>query len=369
MQKLFPAGIATGQAFYDRVNERKQLKQSLLNGIHTAIISPRRFGKTSLIKKAIDENKLSFIWLDFMTITSIKDAESRFLHHISELIVKICKTEKKVKKLATEYFQLFKPEITVGMPGLLKVVLNTDNFPNNAITEALIKLDELAQATKTQVAIVCDEFQEIVNIDKNSTFQAAIRHAAEGSQSITYLFSGSKHQPLRRLFNGKQSPLYELCDLMTIERVSEKDYRSYLQKEAEKKWGSKLSEKVLEKIFEYTDYYPKYVNALCSKLWFSNQPPRVNQLEEVWENYIFARKTDIAEELNGLTLNQRKLFKHLCFHPTQTPFGFETAVNAEMSTSAIQTALPILMDNDLVVKIGETYRVIDPTFKYYFSKF
>ncbi len=369
MSRMFPAGIAMGEAFYDRVQERKNLSENISHGIHTVLVAPRRFGKTSLIKKVLDDTKTPFIWLDFMAITSGEEAQIRFLNHISELIVSIAKTETRLKQLITKYFSLFKPELSIGIPGVLKVTFKPESISHAGVTEALSNLDRLAQDANIRIVIVCDEFQEIVNIDKDATLQASIRHAAERSQSTTYLFSGSRHKPLRRLFTGKQNPLYELCDQMTIERISEKDYREYLQKEAKKKWGYELNESILNKIFTYTDYYPKYINALCAKIWFNELEPTPELVDTLWENYIFTRKSAIAEELSDLKLNQRKLLIYLCNNPTELPFSFETSIAAGLSTSNIQSALPALLEKDLVVKLDGIYSVLDPTFKYYFDKF
>jgi uncharacterized protein len=369
MSAIFPAGLAMGEAFYDRKKERSYLKKNIKHGVHTVLIAPRRFGKTSLIKKTLDETATSHIWLDFMAITAKDEAQTRFLNHISDLVVRVAKTEERLKSYISKYFSLFKPEITVGIPGILKITFKPENIPHAGITEALLKLDQLAQDINKRLVIVCDEFQEIVNIDKDATLQASIRHAAERSLATTYIFSGSKHQPLRRLFNGKQNPLYELCDQMSIERITEDDYRDYLQIEAKKKWGYPLSEEILAKIFYYTDYYPKYVNALCAKIWFSELDPTPELVDTLWENYIFTRKVTIAEELNDLTLNQRKLLRYLCNQPTASLFSHQTAVAAGLATSAIQTALPGLLDRDLVIKINDLYRVLDPTFKHYFAMF
>lgn len=369
MTLLFPVGLAIGDAFYDRIKERSELKKHINHGRHTVLIAPRRFGKTSLIKKVIDEIEAPYIWLDFMAITSKQEAQTRFLTHISDLIVTLAKTEKRLKQIAIKYFSVFKPEISVGIPGFLKITLKPEDISQSGVADALLNLDQLAQDANTRIVIVCDEFQEIVHIDKDATLQASIRHAAERSQSVTYLFSGSKHRPLQRLFTGKQNPLYELCEQMTIDRIDEADYREYLNAEAKKKWGHVLDEATLMKIFNYTNYYPKYVNALCAKLWFSELKPSPELIDKLWEDYIFSRKTAIAEELNGLTLNQRKLLKYLCNNTPQSIFSYETSVGSGLSVSAIQNSLPHLLERDLAVETDGIYRVLDPTFKYYFEKF
>src|SRR3990167_9899906 len=286
MSTIFPIGLALGEAFYDRVQERQTLQNHIQHGIHTVLIAPRRFGKTSLIKKVLDDTETPHIWLDFMTLTSKTEAQARFLVHIGDLIVTIAKSEKQVKQWAKKYFALFKPEISIGIPGFLKITLKPEHIPHEGLATALLKLDQLAQDAGIRLAIICDEFQEIMQIDQDATLQASIRHAAERAQAITYLFSGSKHQPLRRLFNGKQNPLYQLCEQMTLERIAKADYVSYLTVEEKKKWKHPLSDTVLARIFFHTDYYPKYVNALCAKLWFHTQAPTPEVVDACWQSYI-----------------------------------------------------------------------------------
>ena len=86
MPNIFPRGIAVGKSFYDRTTERKKLKQNIDNTIHTALIAPRRYGKTSLIAQVIHENKIDHIWIDFMTIMSKEDMQIKFFQKISTLI-------------------------------------------------------------------------------------------------------------------------------------------------------------------------------------------------------------------------------------------------------------------------------------------
>lgn len=369
MPKIFPPGIAMGDAFYDRKLERAELKKNIDNITHTVLIAPRRFGKTSLIKKVIDDHKLHYIWIDLMTITSGEELQESLLNHISNLIVQLGKTENKIKDFLSKYFGSLKPEVTWGIPPFIKVKLNPKATSQESIVEALLRLDEMAQDGNSSIVIVCDEFQEIARIDKEHTLQASIRHAAERAQAICYLFSGSKPQPLLRIFNGKQNPLYELCDMMTINRITKKDYIEYLQAQAMTKWGKSLSDECLTKIFNNTQYYPKYINALCSKLWGFDTTPDVEIIDDVWKEYIFSRKASIREELNGLKLNELRLLKSLSESSTHEPFGQNFLKTIELSQSSVQRSLEALLEKGLVINTEGAYAVIDPTFKCYFDMF
>ncbi|MCK4609190.1 MAG: hypothetical protein KAT71_06900, partial [Gammaproteobacteria bacterium] len=115
MTGIFPRGIAKGTAFYDRIKERKQLKQNIEHTIHTVLIAPRRYGKTSLMTQVLYENKIDHIWFDFMTITNREDTETKLLQKISELIINIAPTTTKLKQIATKYFSQLNPEITLKL--------------------------------------------------------------------------------------------------------------------------------------------------------------------------------------------------------------------------------------------------------------
>lgn len=366
MIELFPRGIAQGKAFYDRKEERKKLKQNIEHSIHTVLLAPRRFGKTSLMTQVLYENEMEHIWVDFMTITSKEELQTKLLQKISELVVKIVPTTEKLKILALKYFSALKPEIIFSLPGVA-LTLHPGKFSKDNIIDALINLDKLAKDSNKRIVVVFDEFQEIIKIDENATLQGSIRHAAERAKNITYLFSGSKHKPLRRIFNGKENPLYSLCDVMELSKIADQDYIEYINKAAIEKWKAPINGDILAKILSYSDRYPRYINALCGALWASDQTPTIKLVDELWMSYVLSKKTDITEDLSGLTLNQRRLLQHLCFDPTKELYSKETLAILKMSQSSVQRAVNILLEKEFVIEKNEIYYVLDPILTAYFK--
>ncbi|MCL5261136.1 MAG: hypothetical protein M1561_05630 [Gammaproteobacteria bacterium] len=368
MIKLFPSGIAQGKAFYDRIQEQKKLKQNIDNTIHTALIAPRRFGKTSLMTQVLLENKFDYVWIDFMTITSRKDACNKILQKVGELIVKIAPVTEKLKKITSKYFSALKPEITIKLPGVaLNLHPNIQN--NDSVIDLLNNLDKLAVDIKKRIVIVFDEFQEILRIDADSTLQASIRHAAERAKKITYLFSGSKHLPLRRMFNGKENPLYALCEIMELSKIPTAEATAFINQEATKKWGSPLDNAVLAQILNYSDRYPKYINALCSAIWLNDKKPKTEIVDELWRSYILSKKTDITENLSELPLNQKKLLQKICQEPITALYKQETLAMLNLSQSSIQKAIDALLEKDFVIEENGAYKALDPTIISYFKMF
>jgi hypothetical protein len=370
MIDIFPRGVAYGKSFYDRETERKKLKQNIANTVHTVLIAPRRYGKTSLMTQVLYENKIEHIWIDFMTITSREDVQIKLLQKISDLVVKIVPVAEKLKKLLTKYFSKLKPEIMLKIPGIsLSLRLSQENPSREGIENALIGLDNLAKELNMRLVFVFDEFQEIIKIDKDSTLQGSIRHAVERAKHITYLFSGSKHRPLRRMFSGKESPLYALCETLELSKIAKNEYISYMNSAANEKWGEPLPASIIDKILSYSDRYPKYINALCGAIWTVGTEPTPDLVDKLWQSYILSKKTDLTEDLSDLTLNQRRLLQWLCFKPTTEIYKKETLASLKMSQSSVQKSIAALLEKSFVTEDAGVYKVLDPIWAGYFDLF
>jgi len=369
ISEIFPRGIAQGRAFYDRVQERAQLKKNIEHTVHTVLIAPRRYGKTSLMTQVLYENSYPHIWLDFMTITGREDAQLKVLRKIEWLITQVAPAGEKLKVLVTKHFAALKPEIVFKLPGV-ELKLHSRDSNREDLIEALISLDGFASSLKRRLVIVCDEFQEILRIDKDATLQASIRHAAERAKFITYLFSGSQHRTLQHMFHGKQNPLYALCEPMALLKISASEYVDFINCAALERWRQRLDDEVMAKILEYTDRYPKYINALCGMVWLEEMPPSVKVLGELWNSLVISRKTDIASELSELTLTQRKLLQWLCQNQRAGLYSMESALTLKMSQSSIQKAVAALLGKSLVdLDDAGDYLVLDPTLRSYFQLF
>lgn len=304
-----------------------------------------------------------------MTITSKEDVQEKLLHKIGELISRIVPTTDKLKKLSYKYFSKLRPEIIFSIPGVSLTLKLYEKNNREGIIEALISLDSLVQELNTRLVIVFDEFQEILRIDKDATLQGTIRYAVERSKYITYLFSGSKHRPLRHIFSEKENPLYTLCEILEIGKIAKNEYIAYINKAALEKWGKPLTSEVVETVLTLSDYYPKYINILCAGIWLMDEEPTVESVTELWSSYILSRKTDIAESLSELTLNQRRLLQWLCFHSTTELYKRETLRSLKMSQSSVQRAIKELLNKDYVIEKERFYKVLDPIWASYFKIF
>lgn len=364
--RYFPSGIAKGEAFCNRTGERKKLRQYIDAASHTVLMAPRRYGKSSLITQTMLDGEYNYVWVDFLSVASSQDVIDKIRDASKALLLQISPELKKLKIQATDKFKAMSPELNLSAVGQ-SLTLQLSPEKNTPIDEVLKGLDEYAGKVNKKAVLVFDEFQQISQLKDSHTVEALIRHAVERSVNITYLFSGSNRHMLSDMFSQHSRPLYRLCSLMQLDRIAEADYAKFISKAAQKRWVSKMPEAALKQIMQLTDRHPFYVNALCNELWFENDLPIAEAVEQVWNAYVMNHKSIIISDVISLSINQKKLIRALSFAPEKEPMGnaFSQKINA--SVPSIRQALNVLVMKDLVFQDSDgRYKVLDPAIGYYF---
>ncbi len=335
---LFPPGIAEGDAFCNRSAERKRLAEYVQDLTHVVVVAPRRYGKSSLVRKVVVENDLLYSWTDFLTVSSKKDVEW------------------KVGKAVAGLLYALGASLSIH-----------PNFEKNIeIDEALMGLDNYAHELGKRAVVVFDEFQEISMLKDFKVIEALIRHAVERSKAITYIFSGSNRHLLVSMFGSSDRPLYRLCQTLTIERISEDEYQKFLNQVTPEAWRGPLSSDAFSKIMVLTERHPYYVNGLCRMLWRLNEAPTAADVAAAWAEYVDSNRKAISSDISGLSLNQKRMIATLAAVPGSAVFGKEFSDYADLSTSSIRQVLEVLTAKDIVYQDDEgVYRLLDPALRYF----
>jgi uncharacterized protein len=363
-KKLFPAGIAVGDAFCNREQERKILNQNITHTEHTVLLAPRRYGKTSLATKVMDEIRIHHAWVELFSATSFESAERKIALAVGELLYMLAPNLKKMELNLKHFFKKMNPEIILSSFSQ-KVVLYPLENPIESITEVLIQLDRYACKLHKHAVIVLDEFQQIAEIKNGYAIEACIRQAVERSQAITYIFSGSNRRMLADMFGQSSRPLYKLCKLLSLDRITFESYEVFIQKAAQQKWRTRLDGDVFKEIMIATERHPYYVNALCSQLWKLEQLPTFEDVRTQWDEFTFNHKTIIIGEILDLSINQKKCLNALAKRPTQEPLGKDFQQATMLPLSSLKQVINVLLKRDIIYKDENGYlRILDPALSY-----
>lgn len=365
--KTFPEGVALGDAFVNREEERKTLLNRIKSNRHTVLMAPRRYGKTSLVLKVATEMHIPYSAIDLLAAYNEDYVRDQIVNKIGRLVFDLLPNLNKAKEKLITIFKQMRPEISIGAFGQ-KLSLHLSKNPLQDITEVLLKLDETAKHFKKRAVIFIDEFQQISQLKNHHSIEASIRHAVERSENIAYVFSGSNRHLLKQMFGQQSRPLYRLCQTISIDRMSKEVYEIHLQQLAHVKWKKNIGAEALERIFFHTEQHPFYVNVLCQMLWEEKIIPTGEAIDIAWDNYVKNQKHVISHDITELSLNQRKILIALAKNAIKEIQSSEFVTITKISASSAQQSLNVLIHNDLVYRDAEGYYcVLDPAMKYYLN--
>jgi len=372
MKNIFPLGIATGDAFCNRVEKRAMLQANMLHSRHTLIVMTRRYGKSSLLAQTFEDvaQEHDHHLMEKLSLLTVYDMDSVLriiLNSIGKLAGKMLPGHEMAVHAMKKIFQRMNPEWSIGLSGP-RVKLTAKSRAIEMLTEALLDIDRLAGEKGFTLTLAMDEFQQIAMLDKKDSLsiEAAIREAAQQTSNLCLIFTGSSRAMLTLMFEDKARPFFHLCEKITLDRIEGKEYAPFLQKAALDRWGQGLSDGVVKTILRLTKRHPYYVNVLCSMLWRHEQLPAIENAEYMWLNICEQEGMRIAKDIASLKPNQRAVLNALSITPTDSPYGKEFLSQINLSNSSMQRVIPFLLDHDLIyVDEMKSYHLIDPCLEQY----
>ncbi|MBW2602592.1 MAG: ATP-binding protein [Deltaproteobacteria bacterium] len=282
--------VVTGEHFTNRINEIKRLTLELGGGNNIFLISPRRYGKTSLIMNVLGHLKtegfLTF-YLDLYKVASLRE----LLEAYSKGVARSCATKvERFSGFVKEFFPRLRPKVIIGTDGVPSIEIDIqlkERELMESLEEVLDIPEQIAIKRKKPFVVAFDEFQEILNLD-GERIEKMMRACFQHHHHVAYVFAGSKRHLLNSMVSDPNRAFYKLGDIMNLKRIEPSEMIEFLRKQFVK--GSvKVSDEVLEYILEVSEDVPYNVQYFCHHLWnWSLETKRVEEedVEEIMDNII-----------------------------------------------------------------------------------
>ena len=362
----FPLGLAQDEAFCNRTSERAHLTHNMQTQKPTLLISPRRYGKTSLAVQALRDGDVPFAMIDFFVSPDSDSISAHVLNGVAELMTNIMKSSEKALKFAKEVFKNLEVSIDLGR---LKLQLHPGSAaqqnPSLLIFDTLKQLEEALTKQKQKAALFFDEFQVLGQLKDSQGIEGAIRNVAQQSKSLSFLFSGSSRHLLSTMFDDRNRPLYLLCDRIHVTRIHSPEYLAFFDKAAQATWKKALPRETGEAILTLTAHHPYYVNVLCSRLFLKAELPTSMDAETTWHQYAQQERSRIAYDLNQLSVNQRKLLLALSSEAVGSITSQKFLQQHGLSGASSLQAMNVLVERDYVYQNDEgLFHILDPVLQY-----
>lgn len=237
--------LATNDNFIDRVEDRALLKQLLSSHINVMLISPRRWGKSSLVKKAMselaDEDKsVRVCYIDAFSIGS----EAEFYRTFASQVI-ACASSKMERWM--EDAKKFVPQERDKM--------------------TILQLPEMLAKEKGIKIIVCiDEFQQLANLPEYKDMEGKMRSVWQQQQLTSYCLYGSKRNMMLNIFNNANSPFYRFGQVIFMQKIAKKHWIPFIQQSFEKT-GKSISVDLADRICNTVSCHSWYLQQLCYFIW------------------------------------------------------------------------------------------------------
>jgi AAA+ ATPase superfamily predicted ATPase len=223
--------VVSGDQFVDREGPRKHLRSNFRSGVNTVLISPRRWGKSSLIRQvALDmarEKNVRFAFVDLFHVRS----EREFLERTTEAVIKALgrTMTERINDVKT-FIRGLVPEVSFGPDPRTEFSLKL-NLPEGTRTlHDLLDLPErMAKAKGVRLVLCIDEFQNIAMLPDPVGFQKALRASWQHHKAVCHVIYGSKRHMMMDLFNKQSMPFFRFGDLLFLDKIKREDWVPFIR--------------------------------------------------------------------------------------------------------------------------------------------
>ncbi|HED38194.1 MAG TPA: ATP-binding protein [Ignavibacteria bacterium] len=339
--------------FTNRVKELKQVKQLLQSQNHLILISPRRYGKTSLILKAVNSLSRPYIFLDLQLVTGIADFAAQLLKRIYRVypFEKIKQFVKNFRIVPTLNVNPVTNEVDIGfIPKDSEIPMLEDVFH---------LIDNIGKHGKKPIVIL-DEFQEIFRIDRN--LDKLLRATLQHHKHVNYAFLGSMETMMREIFEKKKSPFYHFGQLIPLDKIPYKEFFNYLSTGFNGRCDE--NEKISEAVLNFTGAHPYYTQQLAFTIWedCNDDLPVDKQMEESVVTLINIHDVDYERLWQNLNQTDRKIIIVLAMQQQNILSENILRKYGLPAASTVYSSLKRLMQQGYVIKSATGYELDDPFF-------
>ena len=261
--------IATEKNFTDREQETANLVQNFTSQINTIIISPRRWGKSSLVCKATklameQDSNLRICHIDLF---NVRDEEHFYSLLAQKVIAATSSKWEEAVESAKAFFSHLVPKISIGSDPSNEVSIDFDWETVKQNPDEILDLAEkIAKKKQLKIVICIDEFQNIAEFSGPDYFQKRLRSHWQQHQRVAYCLYGSKRHLMMEVFTNSSKPFYKFGDLMFLNKISTPYLVAFFNTRFADT-GKSISEDAANLIVYLVDNHPYYAQQLAQQSW------------------------------------------------------------------------------------------------------
>ena len=353
-------GYQGPEYFCDREKETEVILSALHNGRNITLVSPRRMGKTGLIKNVFytlqeKEKNAKCFYLDIFSTQNLREFVALLGR---EILGKLDSLSQSTLKTLLSFFKSCRPVITMDeLSGIPSVSL--DIVPSKE-EETLKEIFDYLRQSGRECYLAIDEFQQIMEYPEKGV-EGLLRSYIQFLPNVHFIFSGSKKHLMEYIFFSIKRPFYQSTQKLFLDKISKEVYFSYAHSFFEKE-GKELPEEIFDKVYTWVDGHTWYVQYLLNRLFaLPEKTLSPELLDSLMMEILQEEEYTYQTYFQLLTFNQIQLLKAIAKE------GIVREVNAAAfikkydlkAVSSVNTSLRILIDKEFILRQPDGYIVYD----------
>ena len=353
-------GYESPEYFCDRELETKTLLSHLKNGRNVTLISPRRIGKTGLIKNTFfhlkeEEKEAVCLYLDIFATKNLND----FVEQLGVMVINdIVRKNTSFIEKTIAFFSALRPVLSMDpLTGEPSVSITVEPTQEDITIRSIFNY--LNESGK-EVYIAIDEFQQIAEYPEKGT-EALLRSYIQFAQHVHFIFSGSKQHLMAEIFGSPKHPFYQSTEMMGLKPLRCDIYYDFCQNFFKQKEGD-LSKEIFEYVYQQFEGHTWYIQCIMNRLYETeSEVDRIEQVNAALLSILEGREPQFESMTQFFTENQFALLKAIAkedcvAQPTAGKFIKEHKLSG---ASSVKAALKTLEEKELVYRKPEGYVVYD----------
>ncbi|MBO7481255.1 MAG: ATP-binding protein [Bacteroidales bacterium] len=358
--------ILEDRDFTARTEEIDRLKSNFQSLTNTIVVSPHRWGKSSLMDRTIksfksEQNDFLFVRLNIFKCETAQEFYSTFAKKIIE---EISPSAESLLLNAKEFISPLLPKLTLTDPtGPYEITLGID-IKNNPIEDDALDLPQQIAKQKNKKLVICiDEFQQIASFPDTLKFQKTLRDHWHGHNDVAYILCGCKKHLMMNFFDKTGNPLNGFGDIMILTKISNEEWKKFLVGRF-KDTGKSIAPDLAGYLAEQAGNHPYYVQQLAQNTWLRTIDFCSKDIvDEALQAMLNSLNLQFVNIMDSLTEKQRNFLCAVCDGVVNFS-AIDTLLRYKLGTSGnIRIIKEALKKRDLIDETGKEIQIQDPIFK------
>lgn len=363
--------LATENNFIDRVEDRKLLKQLLSSHINVMLISPRRWGKSSLVKKAmselvVEDKNVRVCYIDAFSIGS----EAEFYRTFASQVI-ACASSKMERWIedAKKFLMGVVPQVVLNDQVTDFAAFDLKFVPQEKDKMTILQLPEMLAKEKGIRIVVCiDEFQQLANLPEYSDMEGKMRSVWQQQQLTSYCLYGSKRNMMLNIFNNSNSPFYRFGQVIFMNKIAKEHWMPFIISAFENT-GKSISTDFVERICDIVACHSWYLQQLCYFIWSYTATEVTEEVFELGLKQVMNINTPMFQnDTESLSSTQIEMLKAIANGEQHFSSQAVKQIYSLGNPNTIVKNKRVLQNKDIVEMQKNEFVFVDPIYQLWFKE-